>query len=66
MNCLKEWSGGHPFGYFPQEVIEQQGGDEDTQRLVREYDPSAEFVTTVLKPQDRISSYRLGVIPREP
>ncbi len=30
---------GHPFGYFPQAVVEQTG-DEDTQRMVREYDPS--------------------------
>ena len=28
---------GHPFGYFPQEMLEQS--DEDTRRLVREYAP---------------------------
>lgn len=29
---------GHPFGYFPQAMVEQTG-DEDMQRMVREYDP---------------------------
>jgi hypothetical protein len=57
--------GGHPFGYFPQEMIEQRG-DEDIQRLVREYDPSGEFVTVLLKTGDRVSSYRIKVVPREP
>jgi hypothetical protein len=56
---------GHPFGYFPREVVEQQG-DEDTQRLVREYDPPTEFVSVLLKTQDRVSSYRLRVIDAEP
>ncbi len=55
---------GHPFGYLDQAAIEQRLPD-DTQRLVREYDPSWEFVTALLKSQDRISSYRLGVIPAE-
>jgi hypothetical protein len=50
--------GGHPFGYFPQDIIEEQG-DEDTQRLVREYDPPTEFVSVLLKSEDRVSSYRL-------
>jgi hypothetical protein len=59
-----EEGGGHPFGYFPQDAIEQQG-DEDAIRLVREYDPSSEFVTTLLKHQDRVSSYRLRAIPKE-
>jgi hypothetical protein len=57
--------GGHPFGYFPQDVIEQQG-DEDTQRLVREYDPPTEFVSVLLKSEDRVSTYRLRVIGAEP
>ncbi|MCI0627468.1 MAG: hypothetical protein L0387_38450, partial [Acidobacteria bacterium] len=29
---------GNPFGYFPQAVLET-GADEDTLRMVREYDP---------------------------
>ena len=56
---------GHPFGYFPQKAIEQQG-DEDTRQLVSEYDPAGEFVTVLLKTHDRVSSYRVRVIPREP
>lgn len=55
---------GHPFGYLDQAAIEQ-GGDEDTQRMVREYTPDWEFVTSLLKSQDRISSYRIGVISAE-
>lgn len=51
---------GHPFGYFDQTAIEQRM-DEDTKRMVREYDPSWELVTSLLKSQDRISSYRIGV-----
>jgi hypothetical protein len=61
---LRPTGGGHPFGYLDQAAIEQ-GMPEDTQKLVREYDPSWEFVTALLKSQDRISSYRLGVIPPE-
>ena len=59
--------GGHPFGYFPQQAIEAEG-DQDTRRLVREYQPPAEFVTVLLKSRDRVSSYRLRVTdlgPRE-
>jgi hypothetical protein len=56
---------GHPFGYLPQEIVEQHG-DEDTLRMVREYDPAWEMVTVFLKTHDRTSSYRLGVISREP
>ena len=55
---------GHPFGYLDQEAIEQ-GGDEDTQRLVRQYEPREEFITTLLKTQERMSSYRLKVLARE-
>ena len=58
---------GHPFGYLDQIAIEQ-GADESTQRLVKEYEPSWEFVTSLLKTQDRISSYRVDVLtisPRE-
>ena len=52
---------GHPFGYLDQAAIEQ-GGDEDTQRMIREYDPSWEFVASLLKSQERMSSYRIGVL----
>jgi len=49
---------GHPFGYFPQAAIEEQN-DEDIKRMVREYDPAKEFVVSLLKPADRISTYRV-------
>jgi hypothetical protein len=55
---------GHPFGYMDQSAIELTG-DEDTQRLVREYEPREEFVTTLLKTEERVSSYRLQVVSRE-
>ena len=51
---------GHLFGYFPQEAIEQYD-DEDTKRLVNEYDPEREFVVMLLKPNDRTSTYRVGL-----
>ena len=55
---------GHPMGYLDQETIAHQG-DEDTQRMVGEYDPAGEFVSVLLKPQDRQSSYRVRVVPGE-
>lgn len=51
---------GHPFGYFPQAMVEQTG-DEDAQRMVRQYDPTWEMVTVLLKTHDRVSVYRVGV-----
>jgi hypothetical protein len=54
---------GYPFGYFSQEQIEELG-DEDTGRMVTEYDPEQEFVVVLLKPSDRASTYRVGVIAR--
>lgn len=56
---------GHPFGYWDQAVIETTG-DGDTQRLVREYNPNNEFVTTLLKTEERVSSYRLRMVPAKP
>ena len=53
---------GHPMGYLDQETIAHQG-DEDTQRFVGEYDPTGEFVSILLKPQDRQSTYRVRVVP---
>jgi hypothetical protein len=56
---------GHPMGYLDQKTIGQQG-DEDTQRLVGEYEPAEEFVSVLLKPRDRQSTYRVRVVPGEP
>ena len=49
-------------GYLDQETIGQHG-DEDTQRLVGEYETTEEFVSVLLKPQDRQSTYRVRVVP---
>jgi hypothetical protein len=49
---------GHPFGYLLQEQLEQDG-DEDTLRMLSEYDPSRELVLLLLKPEDRTSTYRI-------
>jgi hypothetical protein len=56
---------GHPFGYVGQGEIERSG-DEDTIRLVREYDPAnQELVVMLLKPFNRTSTYRLQARPRQ-
>ena len=51
---------GHQFGYVSQEQIRQFGGKDEI-RMVAAYDPSWELVIVLLKPRDRISSYRVGV-----
>ena len=56
---------GHPFGYFAQETLEEIG-DDDTQRMVIEYDPAWEMVTVLLKTHGRSSTYRVGVVSRDP
>jgi hypothetical protein len=48
-------------GYVDQETVAQHG-DADTQRMVGEYEPHEEFVSVLLKPQDRQSSYRVRVV----
>lgn len=53
---------GHPSGYVDQQTV-AQNADEDTQRMINEYDPTWEFVTTLFKSHDRVSSYRIGLIP---
>ncbi|MCI0558934.1 MAG: hypothetical protein MN733_10595 [Nitrososphaera sp.] len=50
---------GHPFAYFSQSQIEEEN-DEDTKRMVREYDPTQEFVLVLWKPGGRSSIYRVG------
>ncbi|HET6443244.1 MAG TPA: hypothetical protein VFI27_01580 [candidate division Zixibacteria bacterium] len=49
---------GHPFGYLSQNQLEQDG-DEDTKRMLSQYDPSRELVLLLLKPEYRTSSYRI-------
>ena len=52
------------FGYLDQAGVDQSG-EVDIKRLVREYEPREEFVTTLFKSDDRISSYRLRVLAAE-
>ena len=49
---------GYPFGYVPQGVV-NLGDDEDTKRIVREYDPEKELVVLLVKSGDRTSTYRV-------
>ncbi len=49
---------GNPLAYFPQAVIEA-GSDEDTKRMVREYNPQEEFVVVLLNLRERASTYRV-------
>jgi hypothetical protein len=51
---------GHPYAYFPQELV-IAFGDRDAVRMVAQYDPSGELVTMLLKTENRVSTYRLGV-----
>lgn len=52
--------GGHPFGFYTQEQVEAYD-DEDIKRLVRQYNPRAEFVVVMLKEEGKMSSYRIRV-----
>ena len=54
---------GHPFGYFAQSFVEQRD-IEDIKRMVRKYDPDNELVVALLKPGERISTYRVQVLRR--
>ena len=52
---------GHPLAYFTQERV-QEHGDQDTQRMVSEYDPATELVLVLLKSDNRTSTYRVRTI----
>ena len=54
--------GVHPFGYFPQAVV-NTSDDEKVKRIVSEYDPEHEFVVIMIRPDEHISTYR--VRPRQ-
>src|SRR5215212_287079 len=51
---------GHPFYYLTQEQVNALG-DLDALRMVGTYDPTWELVTMLLKIEDRVSTYRIGV-----
>ena len=52
---------GHPLAYFTQERVEEHG-DQDTQRMVTEYDPETELVLVLLKSDNRTSTYRVRTV----
>ena len=49
---------GHPYGYFSKEDI-AGFDDEDTNRMLQNYDPDREFVILLIKSGDRTSTYRI-------
>jgi hypothetical protein len=51
---------GNPMVYVPQRDIAAKG-DKDALRMVRAYDPVREFVTVLLKADDKESVYRIYV-----
>lgn len=58
---IRPTGAGHPFGYLDLGTIEQSE-DKETLRLTNAYDPDREMVVTLLKPQDRLSTYQVQVI----
>jgi len=54
---------GHPLWYAALKIVEQSGV-KDAIRMVRGYEPSWEMVTVLFKKHERVSTYRIGVIPR--
>jgi hypothetical protein len=56
----------HPFMYLPEKAVEEKETLFDALRMVRAYDPVWEFVSVLLKPQNRVSTYRIGVPSLKP
>ncbi|SRR6266496_1159364 len=54
---------GNPMYYIPQEMAEKTD-DEDTKRMLREYAPKREFVVLLVKPEGRVSTYRVQPVQR--
>ena len=55
---------GHPFLYLPETGIEKIH-HADSLRMVKQYDPSWEFVALLFKSQDRLSTYRIAIPGQE-
>lgn len=51
---------GHPMYYLTQEQVNALG-DADAMHMVAEYEGDWEFVSMLLKFQERVSTYRIGV-----
>jgi hypothetical protein len=56
----------NPFVYLTEKVIEDKRSFVDALRMVRSYDPSWEFIAVLLKPEDRESTYRIGIPDLKP
>lgn len=54
---------GHRFSYFTEGLFAERD-DPDVKRMIRQFDPEKEIVVVLLKPQDKISTYRVQVQPR--
>jgi hypothetical protein len=54
---------GHPMYYIESAQVAQMD-DDDTKRLVGEYDPQHEFVVLLLKPEGHTSTYRVHPVAR--
>lgn len=60
---------GNPFIFCTQDQLSEELGDDDVQRMVKQYDPQQGLVVVLLKPLQRLSVYRVmlpGVIGNEP
>ena len=55
----------NPFAYFPQEQLKDQS-DDDTKRIVSEYDPTEELLLVLLKSDNRTSTYQVRTVPERP
>ncbi len=53
----------HPFLYVPENALKEKETFADAVRMIHAYDPQMELVTVLLKPQDRVSTYRIRVPP---
>jgi hypothetical protein len=51
---------GHPFYYLTQAQVNELG-DLDALRMVATYDPTWELIAMLLKREERVSTYRIGV-----
>jgi hypothetical protein len=59
--AIKRWDPDNPdLPMFYMAAARMPEGDQRSQRIVRDYDPEAEMVIMLVKPDDAISIYRIG------
>jgi hypothetical protein len=56
---------GHPIWYLPQELVGEHFGPDEI-RMVAQYEPEWQFVAILLKHDDKVSSYQVGVPDQQP